>query len=262
MSKTIGQQYPIRTVSEMTGVNPVTLRAWQRRYGLINPQRTDTGHRLYSDEDISTINTILAWLDKGVAIRNVKALLSGQQPKLSARDQLPETEQIMDALAQLQSDKVENLLNIALKEYPLSTFKKRLFAPLETAVKSKDRPHRGLQYALWRTLFSEQVSALVSQQRKHNRKLCWLLRCGQRGHTLSWLTALELCNQGYRVQVIDGIQEALSPFVDLIDANQRTKVVVVGEEKIKPAIIKELQRLPKKPELVGSIARIHNSDFR
>lgn len=40
------QLYPIRTVSDLTGVNATTLRAWERRYGLIKPLRTDTGHRL------------------------------------------------------------------------------------------------------------------------------------------------------------------------------------------------------------------------
>ena len=37
---------PIRTVSILTGVHSVTLRAWERRYGLITPQRTPKGHRL------------------------------------------------------------------------------------------------------------------------------------------------------------------------------------------------------------------------
>jgi hypothetical protein len=31
--------FPIREVSRLTGVNPVTLRAWERRYGLIQPTR-------------------------------------------------------------------------------------------------------------------------------------------------------------------------------------------------------------------------------
>ena len=44
--------FPIREVSRLTGVNPVTLRAWERRYGLIQPTRTDSGHRLYSQADI------------------------------------------------------------------------------------------------------------------------------------------------------------------------------------------------------------------
>ena len=39
---------PIREVARQTGVNAVTLRAWERRYGLIVPHRTEKGHRLYT----------------------------------------------------------------------------------------------------------------------------------------------------------------------------------------------------------------------
>ena len=38
--------FPIRVVSQRTGVNSVTLRAWERRYGLLKPLRTPKGHRL------------------------------------------------------------------------------------------------------------------------------------------------------------------------------------------------------------------------
>eukprot|EP01031_Cornospumella_fuschlensis_P015056 gene15056-18389_t len=48
--------FPIREVSRLTGVNPVTLRAWERRYGLIKPTRTDSGHRLYSFADIEAVH--------------------------------------------------------------------------------------------------------------------------------------------------------------------------------------------------------------
>ncbi|MEX5590846.1 MerR family transcriptional regulator, partial [Pseudomonas urmiensis] len=59
--------FPIREVSRLTGVNAVTLRAWERRYGLIQPTRTDSGHRLYSHADIDDIRRILGWLERGVA---------------------------------------------------------------------------------------------------------------------------------------------------------------------------------------------------
>lgn len=66
---------PIRTVSEQTGVNSVTLRAWERRYGLIKPLRTEKGHRLYRPEDIERIGLIQQWLARGVAVGQVRALL-------------------------------------------------------------------------------------------------------------------------------------------------------------------------------------------
>lgn len=68
--------YPIRTVSQLTGVNPITLRAWERRYGLIQPLRTEKGHRLYSRRDIETIQQIVRLLEQGMAISQVSALLA------------------------------------------------------------------------------------------------------------------------------------------------------------------------------------------
>jgi len=58
--------FPIREVSRLTGVNPVTLRAWERRYGLIRPTRTDSGHRLYSMADVEAVRSILSWTERGV----------------------------------------------------------------------------------------------------------------------------------------------------------------------------------------------------
>ena len=62
--------FPIREVVRLTGVNPVTLRAWERRYGLIQPVRTEGGHRLYSQSDIEAIRSIVAWTERGVAVKS------------------------------------------------------------------------------------------------------------------------------------------------------------------------------------------------
>ena len=68
--------FPIREVARLTGVNPVTLRAWERRYGLIQPVRTESGHRLYSRTDIETVHRILDWIERGVAVSKVGKLLA------------------------------------------------------------------------------------------------------------------------------------------------------------------------------------------
>ena len=68
--------FPIREVARMTGVNPVTLRAWERRYGLIQPVRTESGHRLYSSTDIDTVHRILDWIERGVAVSKVGKILA------------------------------------------------------------------------------------------------------------------------------------------------------------------------------------------
>lgn len=68
--------FPIREVSRLTGINPVTLRAWERRYGLIQPTRTESGHRLYSRADIDEVRHILGWIERGVAVSKVGKILA------------------------------------------------------------------------------------------------------------------------------------------------------------------------------------------
>lgn len=61
-------KYNIKSVSLRTGVQPVTLRAWERRYKILDPHRGENGYRLYSERDVA----LLAWLknqvDAGVSI--------------------------------------------------------------------------------------------------------------------------------------------------------------------------------------------------
>ncbi|MEJ6820271.1 MerR family transcriptional regulator [Pseudomonas sp. LF-5] len=72
--------FPIREVSRLTGVNPVTLRAWERRYGLIQPTRTESGHRLYSMTDIERVRNIVEWIDRGVAVSKIGKILAKTEP--------------------------------------------------------------------------------------------------------------------------------------------------------------------------------------
>ena len=60
--------YSIGDVAERCGINPVTLRAWQRRYGLVKPQRSEGGHRLFDEEDIQRIEEIKRWISNGVPV--------------------------------------------------------------------------------------------------------------------------------------------------------------------------------------------------
>ncbi len=73
--------YPIRTVSQLTGVNAITLRAWENRHGIIKPLRKASGHRLYTQEHIDRIHRIVALLDKGMRISEVSAFLENEDQR-------------------------------------------------------------------------------------------------------------------------------------------------------------------------------------
>ena len=60
-------RHRIGELARRTGVNPALLRAWERRYGLIEPERTEGGFRLYSDRDERRVRRMVEHLESGVA---------------------------------------------------------------------------------------------------------------------------------------------------------------------------------------------------
>jgi len=60
--------YNLKAVVQETGLKPDTLRAWERRYGLPAPQRADSGHRLYSQNDIELLKWLMARQEEGMTI--------------------------------------------------------------------------------------------------------------------------------------------------------------------------------------------------
>lgn len=57
--------HTIGVVSRQTGIHPETLRVWEKRYQLVVPTRTDTGRRVYSDEDLYRLSLIKQLVDRG-----------------------------------------------------------------------------------------------------------------------------------------------------------------------------------------------------
>src|SRR5262245_46051867 len=78
--------FNIKAVSHMTGIPADTLRRWESRYGVIAPQRTEGGYRLYSQRDVDTINWLKARLDEGLSISRACEMLRhlGGDPGSSA----------------------------------------------------------------------------------------------------------------------------------------------------------------------------------
>lgn len=56
---------PIGEVARRTGVAVATLRAWERRYGLLDPQRTEGGHRRYGSDDLARVRRMQQLLGDG-----------------------------------------------------------------------------------------------------------------------------------------------------------------------------------------------------
>ncbi|MBL8187077.1 MAG: MerR family transcriptional regulator [Acidobacteria bacterium] len=65
--------YPIRAVAKQTGISIDTLRAWEKRYQVVVPQRDERG-RLYTEADMRRLRLLNAAVEKGHAIGRLAAL--------------------------------------------------------------------------------------------------------------------------------------------------------------------------------------------
>ena len=132
--------FPIREVSRLTGVNPVTLRAWERRYGLIQPTRTESGHRLYSMTEIERVRSIVDWIDRGVAVSKVGKILAKTEPlKVLAHiipDDLVQADyaqwqlQVQVAVSAFDDRALDQVYNQIFSSYSLSVVFQDILMPL------------------------------------------------------------------------------------------------------------------------------------
>jgi DNA-binding transcriptional MerR regulator len=200
---------PIREVARLTGVNAVTLRAWERRYRLIVPQRTPKGHRLYSAEHVERILAILKWLDRGVSVSQVKHLLDAPQPVFSnpENDWDDLRQALLQAISQLAERKVDETFNQAMSLYPPRTLCEQLLLPLLADLERRWQGQFGAH--LERVFFYSWLrSKLGARIYYNNRQLSGapLLLVNQSDLPLEphlWLTAWLISSANCPVEVFD-----------------------------------------------------------
>lgn len=111
--RAVAALFPIRVVSRLTGINPVTIRAWERRYRLVAPERTPGGHRLYSRADVEMLRAASRLVEQGVSISRATRLLAepGQRHE-SPADRL--LDRFLDRLHALDDDGLSAVFEASL----------------------------------------------------------------------------------------------------------------------------------------------------
>lgn len=77
--------YRIHIAAELSGVRVELIRAWERRYGVLTPQRTPAGYRVYTDRDVALLKRLKKLTDEGVAISEAAKLLPQLRAELGAQ---------------------------------------------------------------------------------------------------------------------------------------------------------------------------------
>jgi DNA-binding transcriptional MerR regulator len=139
MKPDMNDRFPIRVLAESTGVGASTLRAWERRYGLLKPERTPKGHRLYRPEDFERIGRILALLQEGHALPSIAERLhsSGSGPSCTTSDEgglqgiwHDYVSRALLAIEEFSTERLDTIHNEASSLYPVDLVTEQLIVPV------------------------------------------------------------------------------------------------------------------------------------
>jgi len=127
--------YPIRAISELTGVPTTTLRAWERRYGLLKPSRTAKGHRLYSGEDIDLVKEIVKLLKSNHTISEAIRII--RNPELTAISNAEVEghwavyqQRLLKSIENFNEQNLDATYNEALSIYPIDMVTQQVIVPV------------------------------------------------------------------------------------------------------------------------------------
>lgn len=140
-------RHPIRVVSRRTGLSPALLRAWEKRYGVVTPGRTEGGQRLYTDQDIQRLSLLKRVVEEGRSIGSVAHLSleelrdlveggegwsngAGRPPPLEGASPVDVLRQAMEAVAGMEPERLEKILSRAAMAFSVPVVLEEVVVPL------------------------------------------------------------------------------------------------------------------------------------
>ena len=119
--------------AQRVGVSPELLRAWEQRYGLLNPVRSSGGFRLYGDEDAARVARMRRALDQGLsAAQAARVALEGDRP---SQDLIEDARtRLLGAIERYDEAGVQAALDDALAAFGLEAFVRDLILPTLTEI--------------------------------------------------------------------------------------------------------------------------------
>jgi MerR family transcriptional regulator, light-induced transcriptional regulator len=111
----------IGELSRRTGVKPDLLRAWERRYGLLEPQRTSGGFRLYPEAAVARVQAMRSHLADGLSAAQA-ARLAAAEPREPAMASIASLlEELRSALDAYDEPRAQSVLDRMLASFTLET---------------------------------------------------------------------------------------------------------------------------------------------
>ena len=265
--------FPISTVSKLTGVNSITLRAWERRHGLFEPVRSDSGHRLYTRNDIELVHRVVALLEKGMRIGQVRDELDAQGygPGAAAIEEtgpwLGYQRRMTAAIIRFNEDSLETAYNEALSLYPVDVVTRELLAPLLKELGTRWRAGQGsvAEEHFFGFYLRNKLGARFHHRHRNNSGARLLVAClpGELHEIGLLLFALAAHEHGYNLVLLG----ANMPLGDVGSAARQSRcdaIILSGSiipiEGELATQLEQLVRETKQPVLVGGRVSVTHCD--
>ncbi|WP_439183570.1 MerR family transcriptional regulator [Carboxylicivirga taeanensis] len=130
--------YSIKDLEKISGIKAHTIRIWERRYNLIEPQRTTTNIRYYDDEDLKRILNVSILNQNGYKISKIAQMDAGQLRErvidlcLDTKNTDVQVESLLVAMLEMDEAKFTNVLtNSIIKQGFEATVESILFPFLD-----------------------------------------------------------------------------------------------------------------------------------
>jgi DNA-binding transcriptional MerR regulator/methylmalonyl-CoA mutase cobalamin-binding subunit len=206
--------YSIKAVAQATGLTVETLRAWERRYGIVAPNRDASGRRVYRPEDVLRLRRLREATERGHSIGRLAglsddglaALLNESADRRTRATTNAFVERILESAQRFRSAECEQALTLAIAMLPPTQLVSDVLQPLLREV--GERWHRGefaiSQERLVSTIVRRHVGLMLDAYDRNARRapIVFATLPGER-HELGLLASAMMCaSRGFKTHYL------------------------------------------------------------
>ena len=265
--------YTIGTVSKLTGVGAITLRAWERRYGLIRPVRKESGHRLYTRNHIDQINRITALTQQGIRISQISPEMLESDIDIEPGEETDSDvwkdylNSMVAAIISFDEDRLEEIYNTALSLYPIGLVTRKLLTPLliELGIRWASQQSGVAEEHFFAFYLRNKLGARYHHRPRGNNGVRLLLAGlpGEHHEIGLLLFALAAHNAGYSVIPL-GANMPMNELAKVVEKKGCSAILLSGAiEPSEQTLTKDLPLLVDQsqvPVLVGGLSSVYSCD--
>jgi len=217
-------RFNIDVFASQCGVTPANIRSWQR-YGLIKPHVDEKGHRSFDIDQCSRVTEIVGWLEKGVALNNILALLNGEEMRRTS-GWFAIQDIFISHCREQQHTKLRGLIWRYGRELPPAIFIDEMIRPLRLWMSADNRSGMAMARALLDSALIEYATFVLASGRKRYGSSMYIIAMSLNDSVDIWLESIRYASDGFRVEVLHNA--IMMPELDKIKADH----IVIWVDKV------------------------------